>query len=122
MTISMLITRSLVLGAALGVAAASSGAARAQTSAVGQTRSVGKAADLVLRNGKIVTLDDRKPEAQAIAISGDTIAAVGSNEEIQPYVGASTRVIDVKGALAIPGLIDGHLHFTGVGQARSRVG
>src|SRR6266849_9993689 len=74
-------------------------------------------ADLVLRNGKIVTVDDGKPEAQAIAVTGDTIVAVGSNQEIQAYVGASTKVIDLKGALAVPGLIDAHAHFIDVGQA-----
>jgi predicted amidohydrolase YtcJ len=74
-------------------------------------------ADLVLRNGKIVTVDESKPEAQALAVRGDTIVAVGSNQEIQPYVGAATKVIDLKGALATPGFIDAHVHFTGVGDA-----
>jgi predicted amidohydrolase YtcJ len=74
-------------------------------------------ATLVLRGGKIVTVDDAKPEAQAIAVRGDTIVALGSNQEIQPYIGGGTRVIDLKGALAVPGLIDAHLHFTGVGEA-----
>src|SRR5262249_16796839 len=63
-------------------------------------------ADLVLRNGKIVTVDDARPEAQAIAVSGDTIAAVGSNQDIQAYVGPATRVVDLHGALATPGFID----------------
>jgi predicted amidohydrolase YtcJ len=76
-----------------------------------------KAADLVLRNGKIVTVDEARPDAQALAVSGDTIVAVGSNQEIQPYIGAATKVIDLKGALATPGLIDAHVHFTGVGDA-----
>ena len=74
-------------------------------------------ADLVLRNGKIVTVDDARPEAQAIAVNGDTIVALGTNQEIQRYVGPTTRVIDLKGALAVPGLIDAHAHFTGVGEA-----
>jgi predicted amidohydrolase YtcJ len=74
-------------------------------------------ADLVLRNGKIVTVDDERPEAQALASAGDMIVAVGSNQEIQRYIGSRTRVIDLKGALAIPGLIDAHVHFTGVGEA-----
>ena len=56
-------------------------------------------------------------EAEAIAVIGDTIAAVGSNQEIQPYIGPDTRVIELNGALAVPGLIDAHVHFTGVGQA-----
>jgi predicted amidohydrolase YtcJ len=79
--------------------------------------SVLRPADLVLRNGKIVTVDAAKPEAQAIAITGDTITALGSNQEIQRYVGPSTRVVDLHGALATPGFIDAHVHFTGVGDA-----
>ena len=74
-------------------------------------------ADLVLRNSKIVTVDTAKPEAQAIAINGDTIVALGSNQDIQRYVGPSTRVVDLNGALATPGFIDAHVHFTGVGDA-----
>ena len=74
-------------------------------------------ADLVLRGGKIVTVDDERPEAQALAVAGDTIVAVGSNQEIERYVGPRTQVIDLKGALAIPGFIDAHVHFTGVGEA-----
>jgi predicted amidohydrolase YtcJ len=74
-------------------------------------------ADLVLRNGRIVTVEDARPEAQALAVRGDTIVALGSNQDIAPYVGASTRVIDLGGALATPGFIDAHVHFTGVGEA-----
>lgn len=75
-------------------------------------------ADLVLRNGKIATMDEANPTAQALAVRGDAIAAVGTEEEVQPYIGDSTRVIDLKGQLAIPGFIEGHGHFTGVGQAQ----
>ena len=74
-------------------------------------------ADLVLRGGKIVTVDDRQPEAQAIAILGDTIERLGSNEEIRAFIGPVTRVIELNGALATPGFIDAHAHFTGVGEA-----
>jgi predicted amidohydrolase YtcJ len=74
-------------------------------------------ADLVLRGGKIVTVDDARPEAQALAVNGDTIVALGSNQDVQRYIGPSTRVIELKGALAVPGLIDAHVHFTGVGEA-----
>ena len=48
-------------------------------------------ADLVLRNGKIVTVDETQPEAQAVAVNGDTIAAIGSNQEIQAYIGPATQ-------------------------------
>jgi predicted amidohydrolase YtcJ len=75
-------------------------------------------ATLVLNQGKIVTVDDQKPEGQALAARGDTIVAVGTNEEIASYVGPQTRVVDLHGRLAVPGFIDGHGHFTGVGEAR----
>lgn len=83
----------------------------------GAAPAVAAPADLVLRGGKIVTVDEEKPEAQAIAVRGDSIVAVGSNDDIQRYVTSATRVIDLKGALAVPGLIDAHVHFTGVGEA-----
>jgi hypothetical protein len=75
-------------------------------------------ADLVLRNGKIVTVDAKRPEAQAIAVSGHTIAALGTNEEIAKYVGPKTQVIDLNGQLAIPGFIEGHGHYTGLGESK----
>ncbi len=75
-------------------------------------------ADLVLTNGHVVTVDDAVPEAQAIAIKGDRVAALGSSAEMRRYVGPSTQVIDLHGQLAIPGLTDGHAHFTGVGEAQ----
>jgi predicted amidohydrolase YtcJ len=76
------------------------------------------AADLVLRNGKIVTVDDSHPEAQAIAALGDTILAVGSNDEISRYIGRETEVVDLDGQLAIPGFIESHAHFMGIGGAK----
>jgi predicted amidohydrolase YtcJ len=75
-------------------------------------------ATLVLNKGKVVTVDEQRPEAQALAARGDTIVAVGTNEEIAPYIGSETRVVDLGGRLAIPGFIEGHGHFTGVGNAR----
>ncbi|MBI3402262.1 MAG: amidohydrolase [Acidobacteria bacterium] len=80
-------------------------------------RPASRAADLVLHGGKIVSVDDRGPDAQAIAVTGDTITALGSNQDIQPYIGPATRVIELNGALATPGFIDAHAHFTGVGEA-----
>ncbi len=75
-------------------------------------------ADLVLHNGKIVTVDTAKPEARAIAVRGDVIAAVGTDQEIQPYIGPATRVIDLGGMLAIPGFIESHGHFTSLGETK----
>src|SRR5512136_61546 len=78
-------------------------------------------AELVLRNGKIVTVDSAKPEVQALAARGETIVAIGTDDEIQPYIGPSTQVIDLAGQLAVPGLTDAHGHFTGTGQAKMSV-
>lgn len=80
-----------------------------------------KSADLVLMNGKIVTMDETKPEAQALAAKGDVIIAVGSDEEIKPFISPATKVIDLNGKLAVPGLIDGHGHFMSLGQSKMRL-
>jgi predicted amidohydrolase YtcJ len=78
-------------------------------------------ADLVLRNGKIVTVDESRPQARALASRRGVIVAVGSDEEIAPFIGPSTRVIDLGGALAVPGFIEGHGHFMGIGDAEMRL-
>jgi len=78
-------------------------------------------ADLVLKNGKIVTVDEVKPEAQAIAVRGDIIVAVGSNRQIKPYLDQATKVIDLEGKLAIPGFIDAHGHFTSLGESKLKL-
>lgn len=75
-------------------------------------------ASLVLVNGKIVTVDDSLPEAQAVAIQGDTVVAVGSNHAIRPYCGPRTRMIDLQGDLAVPGFIEGHGHFLDLGLSK----
>jgi predicted amidohydrolase YtcJ len=80
-----------------------------------------KPADLVLRNGKIVTIDEKKPEVQSLAVSGDTIVATGSDSEIDIYIADSTKVIDLDGKLAIPGFIDGHGHFLSLGLSKMRL-
>src|SRR5215469_16620310 len=72
-------------------------------------------ADLVLKNANIYTVDDAKPHAQAVAVKGDRIVFVGSDADVQAYVGPSTRVLDLKGATVVPGLTDSHYHFLGVG-------
>ena len=78
-------------------------------------------ADLVLRDGKIVTVDDTNPEAQALAVRGDEIIAVGTNDEVAAYIGEMTQVIELDGQLAIPGFIEGHGHFLGVGNAQMQL-
>jgi predicted amidohydrolase YtcJ len=75
-------------------------------------------ADLVLVNGKVVTLDAANPEAQGVAVSDGRIVAVGSAREMRAWVGNDTELVDLEGAMVVPGLIEGHGHFirTGVAQ------
>ena len=68
-------------------------------------------ADVILHNGKVVAVDDRFTIAQAVAVKGERIIAVGSNTDIRKLAGNGTRVIDLKGRTVIPGLIDNHAHF-----------
>ncbi|MDP6821462.1 MAG: amidohydrolase [Candidatus Marinimicrobia bacterium] len=74
-------------------------------------------ADLVLRNGRIVTMDDQWPQVSALAVKGDRITAIGSDGEMRRYTGEKTKVIDLKGMLAIPGFIEGHGHFYSLGAS-----
>ena len=67
--------------------------------------------DLILSNGKIVTVDERFTIAQAVAVRGDRIVAVGSNADIGKLAGAGTRRIDLGGRTVTPGLIDNHMHL-----------
>ncbi|HTP34869.1 MAG TPA: amidohydrolase [Candidatus Acidoferrales bacterium] len=75
-------------------------------------------AELVLRNGKIVTMNAAAPLAQALAARGGRITALGADSAAQRWIGPNTKVIDLHGMLAIPGFIEGHGHFTGVGEFR----
>lgn len=75
-------------------------------------------ADLVITNGKVVTVDEKLPEARAVAVLGGKIIAVGSEMDIKRFVGRATEVIDLKGALAIPGIIESHGHFVSLGASK----
>jgi len=74
-------------------------------------------ADLVLRNGRIITMDNRWPQVSALAVKGDRISAVGSDRDMLRYTGMETQVIDLKGMLTIPGFIEGHGHFYSLGAS-----
>jgi len=73
-------------------------------------------ADTILQNGNIYTASDDQSTAQAIAIKGDKILAVGSNEDMEAYTGEETETIDLEGQFVMPGFIEGHGHFQGVGR------
>jgi len=68
-------------------------------------------ADIILTNGKIITVNDTFQIAQAVAIKGARIIAVGSNADVQKFAGPGTNRIDLKGKSVVPGFIDNHAHF-----------
>jgi predicted amidohydrolase YtcJ len=75
-------------------------------------------ADLVLRGGKVATVDPALGNAEAIAVNGYQVTAVGSNDEISAYIGPETEVIELNGRFAMPGFIEGHGHYMGLGRAK----
>jgi predicted amidohydrolase YtcJ len=72
-------------------------------------------ADIIFINGKIWTVDKTKPTAQAVAVLGDKIIAVGTNAEVKKYADKNTKIVDLKGRLMLPGFIDDHTHFVSGG-------
>ncbi|HEU4403125.1 MAG TPA: amidohydrolase [Candidatus Polarisedimenticolia bacterium] len=74
------------------------------------------AADLIVTNGKLFTVDRERPEGQAVAVIGDRIVAVGSAAEIDAWRGPRTRVIDAGGRRVLPGFNDAHVHFVSGGR------
>jgi predicted amidohydrolase YtcJ len=83
--------------------------------AVVVARSQTQPADIILTNGKVVTVDDRFSIASAVAIRGDRIVAVGSDRDVAALAGTATRRIDLAGRMVIPGLIDNHMHLLRAG-------
>jgi predicted amidohydrolase YtcJ len=95
----------MTVGGALVALAGFGGVVRAQQSSP----------DVVLSNGKIITVDERFTIQQALAIKGDRIVAVGTNQDIGRLAGPATRRIDLKGRAVTPGLIDNHMHLMRAG-------
>ena len=78
-------------------------------------------ADLVLLNGKVVTMDKQTPRAHGLAVRGDRILAVGDSAGLVRYITPQTKVIDLKGRLVIPGFIESHAHFMSLGYSKMRL-
>ncbi len=79
------------------------------------------AADLVILNGKVWTVDPAHPRAEAVAIVGERVAAVGTTAEIRSWIGPATRTINANGKSVLPGFIDAHVHFSSGGAEISGV-
>lgn len=74
-------------------------------------------ADLVFLGGTVRTMDPLRPRAEALAVQGGRILVVGAAADVRRYVGAGTRVVDLRGGTVTPGLVDGHAHLWGLGKA-----
>ena len=95
--------------------------ARSRRNMPASAQSKNSPADLALINGDIYTVDSAHPRAQAIAIRGEKIEAVGTTEEIRALVGPKTRVIDLHGRFAMPGFNDAHTHLASAGMKKLNV-
>jgi predicted amidohydrolase YtcJ len=78
-------------------------------------------ADLIITNAKVWTVDKAHPTAQAVAVIGDRIIAVGSNPEVEVLRGSATKVIDARGKLLLPGFNDAHVHFVVSGSRLDQI-
>jgi predicted amidohydrolase YtcJ len=76
-----------------------------------------RSADLIFTNGRIYTLDRKRPWASAVAVKGGRIVAVGEPADVSGLTGSSTRVVDLKGAMMMPGIVDVHAHLMMGGMA-----
>src|SRR5215472_17545450 len=74
------------------------------------------AADLIVTRAKVWTVDATRPQAEAVAVIGERIVAVGSHAEVEQWRGPQTRVIDAGGKLVLPGFNDAHVHFISGGM------
>jgi len=79
------------------------------------------AADLIVSNGKVWTVDKNRPRAEAVAVIGNRIVAVGTSAEIDAWRGARTRIVDAQGKLVLPGFNDAHVHFVSGGMQLDNV-
>ncbi len=75
-------------------------------------------ADLVLRGGKVASVDPAIGNVEAVAVNGYQITAVGSNDEIAAYIGPDTQVVELDGRFVMPGFIEGHGHFLSLGRSK----
>jgi hypothetical protein len=86
-------------------------AQRSSTTSVAAIQRSSEPADLILHNGFIWTIDESKPQVEAIAVRGDRIVKTGGDREVLALKGERTEVIDLKGAFVTPGFNDNHVHF-----------
>lgn len=80
-----------------------------------------RAPDLILLNGRVHTQDDALPRAEALAVNGNRISAVGATRDVEALAGPGTERIDLQGGTVLPGMMDGHIHFHEWAQRRAQL-
>jgi len=110
--------RSLLFAAFMGAALAACGADPAPESATTRPAPDVAPADLVLRSGIIETVDDELGVVEAIAVTGYQVTAVGSDADIEAYIGPETDVVELNGRFVMPGFIEGHGHYLSLGRSK----
>jgi predicted amidohydrolase YtcJ len=110
----------LLIAAALGAAGGVTSRVEAATAAPASS-DARPAADLIVHNAHIWTVNPKQPEAQAVAVLNSRIVAVGADAAVMSWRGASTRVVDARGARLLPGFNDAHVHFSDGGAALNAV-
>jgi len=106
----------IFLFAVLALSACGDSSQQADEPAV--TEAAVEPADLVLLGGQIATADPALGTVEALAVNGYQVTAVGSDEDIAPYIGDETQVVELKGRFVMPGFIEGHGHFMSLGRAK----
>lgn len=106
------VSRRTFLCQAAGLSGLAAAAAIPGSGALAQTLSSGET--VIFRGGPIITMNTAMPEAEAIAIRGDRILAVGSRQEVEARAGSGAQLVDLDGRTLMPGLIDAHMHAQSV--------
>lgn len=95
----------------LGAAAATSAFACSAPGMAFAQQAAAPAGDIIFKGGTILTMNDKAPRAEAIAVRGNKILAVGKLDDVQSAIGSGAQVVDLQGRTLMPGLIDPHMHF-----------
>ncbi|MDX1481679.1 MAG: amidohydrolase family protein, partial [Woeseiaceae bacterium] len=111
--------RNLIVAAAASLALGACGGGTTDEAQAPETAAASvEPADLVLRGGTVATVDEDFNLAQALAVNGYQITAVGTNDDIAAYIGPDTEVVELDGRFVMPGFIEGHGHFLSLGRSK----
>lgn len=117
----MRLTRVLLAALAAAAPLAHASLATSLAAQAAPARTASAPADLILTNGRVYTVDEARPVVQALAVRDGRVLFAGSTQGALALRGASTRVVDLDGRTVVPGMVDAHAHFLGLGEALRNV-